>query len=86
MPESSRRRLLLLLAALLALWPESAHAYLGPGAEPEFPNYEFLIRPLDHVKVTKYLHECNYLQANEGNYDLSHLNFLHYLRFRLAGA
>ncbi|HEY3118925.1 MAG TPA: hypothetical protein VGK54_19455, partial [Chloroflexota bacterium] len=23
---------------------------------------------------------CNYLQANEGNYDLSHLNFLHYMQ------
>jgi hypothetical protein len=30
--ESSRRRLLLLLATLVALWPEPAHAYLGPGA------------------------------------------------------
>src|SRR3989449_3869116 len=55
-------------------------AYLGPGDAAEFPNYEFLIRPVEHVKVMKYLHECNYLQANEGNYDLTHLNFLHYLR------
>jgi hypothetical protein len=29
--------------------------------------------------VGKYFHECNYLQANEGNIDLSHLSFLHYL-------
>jgi hypothetical protein len=28
----------------------------------------------------KILHECNYLQANEGNIDLSHLSFLHYNR------
>ena len=32
MSESSRRRLLLVLVALAALWPEPAHAYLGPGA------------------------------------------------------
>src|SRR5436190_5901440 len=32
MPDSSRRRLLLVLVALAAVWPESAHAYLGPGA------------------------------------------------------
>jgi phenylpropionate dioxygenase-like ring-hydroxylating dioxygenase large terminal subunit len=55
-------------------------AYLGPGEPPEFPNYEFLSRPLGNGKVMKYHHECNYLQANEGNYDLSHLNFLHYLQ------
>ncbi|MBM2809825.1 MAG: phthalate 4,5-dioxygenase [Chloroflexi bacterium] len=55
-------------------------AYMGPGEPPEFPNYEFLCRPLENGKVQKYYHECNYLQANEGNYDLSHLNFLHYLR------
>src|SRR5256886_4989571 len=28
-------------------------AYLGPGPAPEFPNYEFLIRPPEHVKVMK---------------------------------
>ncbi|HEY3116364.1 MAG TPA: Rieske 2Fe-2S domain-containing protein, partial [Chloroflexota bacterium] len=55
-------------------------AYLGPGEPPEFPNYEFLNRPLENSYVMKYLHECNYLQANEGNLDLGHLNFLHYMR------
>lgn len=53
-------------------------AYLGPGEPPLFPNYEFLHVPDDHVVATKLLHECNYLQANEGNIDLSHLTFLHY--------
>ncbi|HEY3118016.1 MAG TPA: Rieske 2Fe-2S domain-containing protein [Chloroflexota bacterium] len=55
-------------------------AYLGPTPAPEFPSYEFLNRPLDNGNCMKYYHECNYLQANEGNYDLSHLNFLHYMR------
>src|SRR5436190_8335395 len=32
MPDSSRRRLLLVLVALAALWPEPAYAYFGPGA------------------------------------------------------
>ena len=31
-PVQSSHRLLLLLVALLAMWPVSAHAYLGPGA------------------------------------------------------
>src|SRR5678809_775854 len=53
-------------------------AYLGPGEPPLFPKYEFLSVPPDHVVTTKLLHECNYLQANEGNIDLSHLTFLHY--------
>src|SRR6266545_4051086 len=55
-------------------------AYLGPGEPPEFPNYELLSRPPEHTQVMKSLQECNYLQANEGNVDLSHLNFLHYMR------
>ncbi|MPZ14636.1 MAG: Rieske 2Fe-2S domain-containing protein [Chloroflexi bacterium] len=53
-------------------------AYLGPGEPPLFPNYEFLTMPDEQVIVTKLWHECNYLQANEGNIDLSHLTFLHY--------
>ncbi len=53
-------------------------AYLGPGEAPLFPKYEFLNVPDEQVYATKLLHECNYLQANEGNIDLSHLSFLHY--------
>ncbi len=55
-------------------------AYLGPGDPPHFPNYEFLAVPPEHAYGIKILHECNYLQANEGNIDLSHLSFLHYNR------
>jgi len=53
--------------------------YMGPGEPPLFPNYEFLHAPKEFAAVGKYFHECNYLQANEGNIDLSHLSFLHYL-------
>ena len=56
-------------------------AYLGPGEPPEFPNYEFLFPRLpENGHVMKYFHECNYLQASEGSYDLAHLNFLHYMQ------
>jgi phthalate 4,5-dioxygenase len=58
--------------------------YLGPGEPPEFPNYEFLIVPNEHVFAIKLYHECNWLQGNEGNIDLLHLSFLHHLASRSA--
>jgi phthalate 4,5-dioxygenase len=51
--------------------------YMGPGAPPLLPNYEFLNASSDHLYVAKIFHECNYLQANEGNIDPVHLSFLH---------
>ncbi|HEX9878938.1 MAG TPA: Rieske 2Fe-2S domain-containing protein [Candidatus Binatia bacterium] len=52
-------------------------AYLGPGQPPFLPDYGFLSAPGEHLWVRKYYHECNYLQANEGNIDPVHLSFLH---------
>jgi phenylpropionate dioxygenase-like ring-hydroxylating dioxygenase large terminal subunit len=52
-------------------------AYMGPGEAPLLPNYEFLNQPPGHCCVYKVYHECNYLQANEGNIDPVHLSFLH---------
>ena len=52
-------------------------AYMGPGEPPLLPNYEFLTVPENHRVVTKLFSDCNYLQGNEGNYDLIHLSFLH---------
>ncbi len=52
-------------------------AYLGPGESPQLPAYEFLNAPPGYSVVTKYYHECNYLQSNEGNIDPVHLSFLH---------
>jgi len=52
-------------------------AYLGPGDRPLLPAYEFLNAPAHYSVVTKYFHECNYLQSNEGNIDPVHLSFLH---------
>ena len=55
-------------------------AYLGPGEPPLFPAYEFLHVPDEQLHVNKLHHECNYLQANEGNIDPVHLSYLHLLR------
>jgi len=52
-------------------------AYLGPGEAPLLPKYDFLTAPQDRRTVTKVFHQCNYLQANEGNIDPVHLSFLH---------
>jgi len=54
--------------------------YMGPGAPPLFPNYEFLMAPDEWSFAIKLFHGCNYLQANEGNIDVAHLSFLHYAR------
>lgn len=52
-------------------------AYLGEGLPPPVPNYEFLTAPDGYRFSHKFYHECNYLQANEGNLDPSHTSFLH---------
>ncbi|HET8563158.1 MAG TPA: Rieske 2Fe-2S domain-containing protein [Candidatus Binatia bacterium] len=51
--------------------------YMGPRESPLLPNYDFLNAPPEHLYVSKIFHECNYLQANEGNIDPVHLSFLH---------
>jgi phenylpropionate dioxygenase-like ring-hydroxylating dioxygenase large terminal subunit len=51
--------------------------YMGPGTPPLLPNYEFLSAPPERLYVNKIFHECNHLQANEGNIDPVHLSFLH---------
>lgn len=52
-------------------------AYLGEGEPPEFPNYDFFTYPTEHCHSAKVFVDCNYLQANEGNYDPAHVGFLH---------
>jgi len=52
-------------------------AYMGPGDPPLLPNYEPLVAPAGHVLVSKFYHECNFFQANEGNLDPSHVSYLH---------
>jgi phthalate 4,5-dioxygenase oxygenase subunit len=50
---------------------------MGPGEPPLLPNYEPLVAPAGHVLVSKFFHECNFFQANEGNLDPSHVSYLH---------
>jgi len=53
--------------------------YLGPGEPPLIPSYEFF-QAADAFRTTsKVFQDCNYLQGNEGNFDPSHLSFLHRL-------
>lgn len=61
-------------------------AYMGPGEPPLLPTYEFLAVPEDQRFVTKYQHDCNYLQANEGNIDPQHLSYLHKMLSEADGA
>ena len=35
-----------------------------------------LVAPAGHVLVSKFYHECNFFQANEGNLDPSHVSYL----------
>jgi phenylpropionate dioxygenase-like ring-hydroxylating dioxygenase large terminal subunit len=53
-------------------------AYLGPiEKKPPFPDFEWTKLPKSHRYVTKFIEQCNYLQAMEGDYDPSHARFLH---------
>ncbi len=52
-------------------------AYLGTGEPPILPEYEPLVAPDEHRFVCKVFHDCNYLQAHEGEIDPAHLSYLH---------
>jgi phenylpropionate dioxygenase-like ring-hydroxylating dioxygenase large terminal subunit len=53
-------------------------AYMGPAEKkPPFPDFEWTKLPKSHRYVTKFIEQCNYLQAMEGDYDPSHGRFLH---------
>ena len=51
--------------------------FMGEGEPPLLPNYGIFSAPPDQRLTTKYFHECNYLQALEGNMDSVHVRFLH---------
>ncbi len=59
-------------------------SYMGPGEPPLLPNYLPFTVPEEQVAITKLYSECNYLQGNEGNIDLLHTSFLHYIRRDLS--
>jgi phenylpropionate dioxygenase-like ring-hydroxylating dioxygenase large terminal subunit len=52
--------------------------YMGPADRvPPKPGFEWLDLPPDHVYVTKYYVQCNYLQTLENEFDIGHSSFLH---------
>jgi nitrite reductase/ring-hydroxylating ferredoxin subunit len=53
-------------------------AYMGPkDRQPPFPEFDFDRVPLENTYVSKFQLECNWLQATEGDFDPSHVGFLH---------
>ena len=52
-------------------------AYMGAGDPPPFPDYEFLRVPDEYRAIYKVQLECNYFQACEGDFDPSHVSYLH---------
>jgi hypothetical protein len=53
-------------------------AYMGPKDKvPPLPHFPYFDVPANQRVATKYLRECNYLQAVEGGIDSVHTNFLH---------
>lgn len=52
-------------------------AYVGPGAPTQFPEFEWLHLPADHVAVLKIPVDCNWLQGVEGLIDSAHVSHLH---------
>ncbi len=53
-------------------------AYLGEGTPPRRPQFEFFAADKSsQVWAGKLHHDCNWLQAHEGNVDPQHLSYLH---------
>jgi phenylpropionate dioxygenase-like ring-hydroxylating dioxygenase large terminal subunit len=53
-------------------------AYMGPkDKQPPFPEFDYNHVPSTNIYVTKFQLECNWLQATEGDFDPSHVPFLH---------
>mgnify|MGYP001544863038 CR=1 FL=1 len=52
--------------------------WMGKGAEvPQFPDFEWLDLPADHLYASRWEQECNSIQAMEGELDAAHVSFLH---------
>ena len=58
-------------------WGDMIWAYLGDGAAPGLPQFEFATMPPEHRFVSKKFQQCNYAQAAEGGIDTAHFSFLH---------
>ena len=51
--------------------------YLGEGAPPPLPKFEFAELPPEHRFVSKKFQQCNWAQAVEGGIDTAHFSYLH---------
>ena len=52
--------------------------YMGPPEHrPELPDFQWAAVPASHRFATRHIQECNWFQAFEGGFDVSHLAFLH---------
>ena len=52
-------------------------AFVGEGAPTQFPLFEFIGLPADHVTILKIPVDCNWVQGAEGLLDSSHVGHLH---------
>jgi nitrite reductase/ring-hydroxylating ferredoxin subunit len=53
-------------------------AYMGPkDRQPPFPQFQFNSLPDEHIYVSKFIVECNWVQSLDGAWDPSHGHFLH---------
>jgi nitrite reductase/ring-hydroxylating ferredoxin subunit len=53
-------------------------AFMGPADKAgELPQLEWTLVPPDHLHISKWLLEANYLQGMEGEVDTTHISFLH---------
>ncbi len=52
--------------------------YLGPpGTEPPFPAFAWASAPPEEIAVSEIIMDCNWMQAQEGSIDSSHVGILH---------
>jgi phthalate 4,5-dioxygenase oxygenase subunit len=61
--------------------------YLGPpGTEPPFPNFAWAAAPPEEIAVSEIIMDCNWMQAQEGSIDSSHVGILHLDTLATMGA
>ncbi|HVT69849.1 MAG TPA: Rieske 2Fe-2S domain-containing protein [Trebonia sp.] len=61
--------------------------YLGPpGTEPAFPSFQWADAPAGEFSVSEIIMDCNWMQAQEGSIDSSHVGILHLDTLATMGA
>jgi phenylpropionate dioxygenase-like ring-hydroxylating dioxygenase large terminal subunit len=76
-PESTLKSQVHAASHLLEEWGGLLWAYLGPQEmRPEQPSFEWARLPESHRYISRYLVECNYMQAVEGGIDAGRVAFL----------